>query len=68
MISRTEPLARRTTGGVPLLKSVFRYLRNGWARAAQRRQLAQLSREQLADFAATPADQWAELEKPFWRD
>lgn len=68
MISRTESLAHRKTWLSPLLRSVLRCLRDIWVRAAQRRQLAQLSREQLADFAATPADQLAELDKPFWRD
>lgn len=68
MISRTESLARRITWVVAQLESAFQCLRIIWVRAAQRRQLAQLSREQLADYAATPADQLAELEKPFWRD
>lgn len=68
MISRTQPLACQKPWRLMPLKSLFGWARKAWVRAAQRRQLAQLSREQLADFAATTADQMAELEKPFWRD
>lgn len=67
MTTRAPALPSQWRWTAPLI-TAGRALNRAWIRAAQRRQLAQLSAEQLADFGASRADRMAELDKPFWRD
>lgn len=67
MTTRAPALPSQWRWTAPLA-AVGRALRRAWTRAAQRRQLAQLSTAQLADFGASGADRLAELDKPFWRE
>ena len=53
----TQTWARR---GLAIVKRWHQYART-------RRQLALLDERQLADIGISPADQAAELDKPFWR-
>lgn len=68
MNTRTESLPRTRTQRFSWLSSLFRKVLRAAERSRQRRQLAQLSAEQLADFGASRADRLQELEKGFWRD
>lgn len=68
MDTRTEILPHAHTSRFAWLSSIFRKALRAVERSRQRRQLAQLTAEQLADFGATRADRLQELEKGFWRD
>ena len=68
MNTRTASLPHAHTPRFAWLSSVFRKAHRAVERSRQRRQLAQLTAEQLADFGATRADRLQELEKGFWRD
>jgi uncharacterized protein YjiS (DUF1127 family) len=68
MDTRTEILPHAHTPRFTWLSSLYRKVVKAVERSRQRRQLAQLTAEQLADFGATQADRLQELEKGFWRD
>lgn len=68
MTTQAHTLPRPRNHRFTWLTAFFRSVQRAIERSRQRRQLAQLSPEQLADFGATRADQLQELEKGFWRD